>query len=258
MAWLLRLLKRCFATEDEGTNAAAKANDDLVQRVYTWHLDSVRKRKLHGELTLSFSKREMADLRRLNPFHSYGFDGYTYDMNIRRMFDFLLRNDYTLQNVRTIANYIRERIERAHYSELDMVQFALDFVQAPNIEYRVDEECESIDHIREYMRFPDEVLYDKEGDCDCKSSLMAALFHVMGYNVIIMLSGNLGHAAIGVECGKGWLNEIKPSRLYRVSLKYNDKRYLFCETTGDGYKVGEIKQTDSVKDFETIIEIPAS
>ena len=233
------------------------APDDQVLRNYTWHLDSVRKRKLHGELTLRFSKQEMENLRQLNPFQLYGRDGCTYEMNIRRMFHFLLQNNYAMLNVQTIANYIRERIERAHYSELDMVQFALDFVQAPNIEYRIDEECESIGHIKEYMRFPDEVLYDKEGDCDCKSSLMAALFHALGYNVLIMLSGNLGHAAIGLECGKGWLNEIKPSRLHRVALTYNGKRYLFCETTGDGYKVGEIRFSDTIKDFETIIEIPA-
>ena len=254
-SWLLKLLKGGSSAADGGKSA--KASDDCVRRDYSWHLDSVRKRKLHGELSLNFSKEEMKNLRRLNPFNAYGIDGYTYDVNIRRMFDFLLQNDYTMQNVRIIANYIRERIERAHYSELDMVQFALDFVQAPNIVYRIDEECESIDHIHEYMRFPDEVLYDKEGDCDCKSSLMAALFHAMGYDVIIMLSGNLGHAAIGLECRKGWLNEIKPSKLHRVSLMYNGKRYLFCETTGDGYKIGEIQNTGSVKDFETIIEIPA-
>ena len=249
--WLLKLLKRLFASEEQ------PGEEDCVQREYTWHLDSVHKRKLHGELTLEFSKQEVEQLRRMNPFNTYGRDGYTYDMNIRCMFDYLLHNDYTRQHVHTIAQYIKERIERAHYSELDLVQFALDFVQEPNIMYRIDEECAAIGHVKEYMRFPDEVLYDKEGDCDCKSSLMAALFHELGYGVLIMLSRDLGHAAIGVECGKGWLNYVKPQQLRRILLTYNGKRYLFCETTSDGYKVGQIRFTDSTKDFETIIEIPA-
>lgn len=255
LGWLLDLLVRLFLSDSGNENKPS--GEEKVRRDYTWHLDSVRKKKLHGELTLEFSKQDVAQLRKMNPFNTYGIDGYTYDMKIRGMFSYLLNNDYTRQNVRTIAQYIRERIERAHYSELDLVQFALDFVQEPNIVYRIDEECDSIGHIKEYMRFPDEVLYDKEGDCDCKSSLMAALFHELGYNVIIMLSQDLGHAAIGVECGKGWLNYVKSNQLRRVLLNYNGKRYLFCETTGDGYKVGQIRTSDSIKEFETIIEIPA-
>ena len=231
------------------------ANRNEVQRTYKWDLDSLKKRKLHGELSLSFSKEEIQELRRLNPFNSYGSDGNSYADNIRIMFRYWLENPTQREKVRTVASYIRRRIVRANYSELDMVQFALDFVQAPNIVYRIDEECESIKHIKEYMRFPDEVLFDKEGDCDCKSSLMAAIFHELGYNVIIMLSRGLGHAAIGLECGKGWLNQIKPRMLHSVMRTYNGKRYLFCETTGDGFKIGEIRHSDSVKSFDTIIEI---
>lgn len=230
---------------------------DEVSQTYTWDLDSVKKRRMHGELSLTFSKTDLQELRRLNPFHTYGTDGYSYADNIRGMFHYLMDDPKRRERVRIVAEYIRRRIVRANYSELDMVQFALDFVQAPNIVYRIDEECESIKCIKEYMRFPDEVLYDKEGDCDCKSSLMAAIFHEMGYNVIIMLSQGLGHAAIGLECGKGWLNQIKPRKLHSVMRTYNNKRYLYCETTGDGFKIGEIKQTDSVKSFDTIIEIPA-
>ena len=180
-----------------------------VHRVYVWDLDSVKKRKLHGEMLLTFSKEELQALRARNPFCTYGRDGRTYADNIRAMFGYLLEDPDRRERVRCLASYIRHRIVRANYSELDMVQFALDFVQAPNIVYRIDEECESICHAKEYMRFPDEVLFDKEGDCDCKSSLMAAIFHELGYNVIILLSQGLGHVAIGIECGKGWLNQIK-------------------------------------------------
>ena len=107
------------------------------------------------------------------------------------------------------------------------------------------------------MRFPDEVLYDKEGDCDCKSSLTAALFHELGYNVVVMLSQKLGHAAIGIELKDEWLDVIKPDNPERVVREHNGKRYLYCETTGYGYKIGHIKENDSIQDFETIVEVPA-
>ena len=54
---LLKLLKRCLTPHEK--EVASVAPDDQVLRNYTWHLDSVRKRKLHGELTLRFSKQEM-------------------------------------------------------------------------------------------------------------------------------------------------------------------------------------------------------
>ena len=107
------------------------------------------------------------------------------------------------------------------------------------------------------MRFPDEVLFDKEGDCDCKSSLTAALFHELGYNVIVMLSKKLQHAAIGIEGKEEWLNTIKPENSENIIREYNDKKYLYCETTGDGYRIGHIKENDSIQDFETIVEIKA-
>lgn len=107
------------------------------------------------------------------------------------------------------------------------------------------------------MRFPDEVLFDKEGDCDCKCSLTAAIFRELGYNVIIMLSKKLQHAAIGIEGKDEWLKTIKPDSTENIVREYNDKKYLYCETTGDGYRIGHIQDNSSIQDFETIVEINA-
>jgi hypothetical protein len=158
-------------------------------------------------------------------------------------------------NVREIANYIRDVIKKNDLPELDLVQFALDFCQAPNIVYRVDNESAGIKFAKEYMRYPDEVLFDKEGDCDCKSSLTAALFHELGYNVIVMLSSKLQHAAIGIESKPEWLKAINPVDISAVQREYDGKKYLYCETTGDGFRIGKIKENESIQDFETIVEI---
>ena len=235
------------------------SNEDTVTCIYSWDLDSELGNKLHGCYTLEFSKTEIEDLRQKNPFKTFTDRGNqnSYEDNIRTIFSYLNEDSERTDKVREIASYIKKSIEEAKLGELDLLQFALDFCQAPNITYCVDEESKGINYAKEYMRFPDEVLFDKEGDCDCKSSLTAALFHELGYNVIVMLSKKLQHAAIGIEGKEEWLNTIKPENSENIIREYNDKKYLYCETTGDGYRIGHIKENDSIQDFETIVEIKA-
>ena len=235
----------------------ANPTDTQETRFYNWDLDSKLGNQLHGSFTLEFDSGEIQKLRELNPFGIYGDNSLSYEERIQKMLDIQRQDDDYQQNVYAIAKYIRESIAKAGLPEIDLVQFALDFAQAPNVTYCVDENSASIGHPQEYMRFPDEVLFDKEGDCDCKSSLTAALFHELGYNVVIMLSEKLSHAAVGIELKEEWLDVIKPENPERVILEYNGKRYLYCETTGDGYKIGHIKENDSIQDFETIVEVPA-
>ena len=235
----------------------ANTSDTQETRFYNWDLDSIFGNKLHGSYTLEFDTSEIQQLREHNPFRTYGQDGSSYLDNIQEIINFQRQDEENVKNVRTIAKYIRERINDAKLPELDLVQFALDFAQAPNITYCVDENSASIEYAKEYMRFPDEVLYDKEGDCDCKCSLTAALFHELGYFVIVLLSQKLGHAAIGIECKDEWLQHVAAENPERVLREYNGKRYLYCETTGDGHKIGHIKENDSIQDFETIVEVPA-
>ena len=230
--------------------------DGLENRIYNWDLDSEEGKQLHGNLTLDFSKKEIKSLRGINPFNEYSHNNSTYEDNIRCIFDYLKEDPDRTANVKIIADYIKESIKKANYSELDMVQFALDFAQMPNINYCIDEDSMGINYTKEYMRFPDEGLYDKEGDCDCKSSLTAAIFHELGYNVLIMLSKELGHAAIGIECKDEWLDIIKPVQPDHVIREHNGRRYLYCETTGDGYRIGYIKDEDSIQNFEILVEIP--
>lgn len=240
-------------------NDVDDSNEETLTCIYNWDLDSESGNKLHGLYTLEFSKTEIEDLRQKNPFKTYTDRGNqnSYEDNIRTIFNYLSEDSERTDKVHEIATYIKKMIDEAKLGDLDLVQFALDFCQAPNITYRVDEESKGINYAKEYMRFPDEVLYDKEGDCDCKSSLTAALFHELGYNVIVMLSQKLSHAAIGIECKEDWLNIIKVDNTDSVLREYKGKNYLYCETTGDGYRIGHIKDQNSIQDFETIVEIKA-
>ena len=104
------------------------------------------------------------------------------------------------------------------------------------------------------MRFPDEVLYDKEGDCDCKSSLTVALFRELGYKTLFMMSEKYGHAAVGVEY-KPVLKSALGVTGDNVVREHNGIEYLYCETTGDGFRLGDIKEGDTIQDFEQVLVI---
>ena len=225
--------------------------------IYNWDLSSATEAQLHGNLVLKFNYDDVDMLRTCNPFRTYGYDTNTYDANVSSMFKYLCESESNTRNVQTVANYIKRKIDGAKLSDLDMVQFVLNFVQMPNIAYQIDEECMSIGYQKEYMRFPDETLCDKEGDCDCKSFLAANILHCLGYNVLFLLSNKLKHAAIAVECKNEWFDVIASSNIDDIKLEHNGRHYVFCECTGENNVVGFIKEGDSIKDFETIVELPA-
>ena len=227
--------------------------------IYNWNLTSFGDSQLRGTLDLKFNNEDIDTLRSRNPFRTYGHDTNTYDVNVRTMFDYLGDGEEGVRyrNVLAVARYIKRKIEMANLSELDMVQFVLNFVQAPNIPYQIDEDCSSIGFQKEYMRFPDETLYDKEGDCDCKSFLAASILHCLDYNVLFLLSNKLKHAALAVECKEEWFDLIGRDNIENIKFEHNGRNYVYCESTGEGNRVGFIKEGDSIKDFETIVELPA-
>jgi len=241
---------------DENLDEDDADADDTVCRIYEWELEKGYPHTLQGRLVLDLSARAIESLRSINPFVNYGAEGGdTYEGNVASMFDYLKKDPSRTALVRKVADYVRTTTRNAGCSEVEMLQFALDFAQAPNITYVIDEQSSGIDFAKEYMRFPDEVLFDKEGDCDCKSSLTASLFLALGYNVLFMLSQKLQHAAIAVECKDAWIDMLGIDNPANVIREYNGKKYIYCETTGDGFQLGKIKDTDSIHDFETIVEL---
>jgi formylglycine-generating enzyme required for sulfatase activity/transglutaminase-like putative cysteine protease len=242
--------------EDDVEEQSEEELDDIQNRIYAWDLDSDTGNKLSGSFVIDFAQSEIEHLRDINPFRSYGKDHHSYEDNVRSIFAYLDSNPNHTKNLRVLAEYIKTSIETAKLTDLDKYQFALDFVQEPNIKYCIDEQSASIEYAAEYMRIPDETLYDKEGDCDCKSALAAALFRAMGKNVLYLISTKLGHAAVAIECNDQWLEVIRPADEQLVVCEYEGKKYIFCETTGDGYRIGHLKENESIHDFEIKISLP--
>ena len=244
--------KLILEVEKDNTEETTTTHKSVI---YNWDLDSPLGNSLHGNLTIKFSNAYIERLREQNPFVTFGHDSNTNAQNIRTMFAKINEEPELSQNLDTVAQYMKHEVENAGLTELDLVQFVLNFVQTPNITYRIDEECASIGFKMEYMRFPDETLYDKEGDCDCKSFLTAGILHQLGYNVVFLLSDKLKHAAMAVEVKPEWMETLTDTG--SNILQHNGKSYIFCESTGSGNRIGNIKEETSVQDFDTVIELPA-
>ncbi len=82
----------------------------------------------------------------------------------------------------------------------------------------------------EWPKYPVESLGDGTGDCEDSTFIGAVLLAVMGYDCAMLIVP--GHAALGVAgCG-----EVPGGSYY----DYEGKRYYYCESTADGFKIGQM------------------
>lgn len=129
-------------------------------------------------------------------------------------------NDYYL---RMVAEKLQNAALQQNYESYDEVSFVLAFVQS--LPYTSDSVTSGFD---EYPRFPLETLVDNGGDCEDTAILFATLTLIMGYGTVYISPPN--HYAVGVL----------GSDLIGLYYTYEDKNYYYCETTGDGWEIGQI------------------
>jgi hypothetical protein len=77
----------------------------------------------------------------------------------------------------------------------------------------------------------------------------------MGYDVILLLSRELGHSAVAVSVKENeTIGFISKDSLDDVTIEINGRKYYYCETTTDGFLIGDINEGVNVDKFETRIE----
>jgi hypothetical protein len=128
--------------------------------------------------------------------------------------------DYYIQ---TLAQKLNETTNELGYNSFDQVNFVLAFVQS--LPYTSDSVTTGHD---EYPRFPIETLVDDGGDCEDTSVLFASLTLIMGYGTVYINPPN--HYAVGILG-----NDLKGTY-----WTYQNKTYYYCETTGNGFKIGQL------------------
>ena len=130
---------------------------------------------------------------------------YDSGMGMRQdQYDTFVYDDYDVYVLNTIINAISESEGRKEY---DLAQLIVAFVQS--IPY---------DHSAEEPKFTLETLYNKTGDCDDKSILLAKLLSYAGYETCLFIYEKGQHMAVGLK-----VDESTDS--------YKDG-YIFIEATG--------------------------
>jgi hypothetical protein len=201
----------------------------LEDRTFEWEL-AVRGTIERYQLICKLSSSRCQAARDRNPGKPTGADQY---------WDWITRGR-TLDVARVARQLSRITREQAHtpYSEICNV---LAFVQS--IPYSVDVDSTSKS---EYWRYPIETLFDGTGDCEDTAVLAVALLTLLGHDAVLI--DMPGHLAFGVAS-----EETAEGRY--LSVPSDPKRlYYYCETTANGWKVGELPSTIAPESLSIVID----
>lgn len=83
----------------------------------------------------------------------------------------------------------------------------------------------------EYPKYPLETIVDRGGDCEDTAILLAEVLRDLGYGTVLLKLDQASHMAVGVSGEEGL-----PGSYYT----YQGDQYYYVETTGSGWRVGEV------------------
>lgn len=127
-----------------------------------------------------------------------------------------------------IADCLREIGDSLSYSDAEVAREAVNFVQSV-IEYRYDIESTGEE---DYPKYPIETIYERQGDCEDSSILLAAILKELGYEVALLHLPQ--HVAVAVKT----TDDYNAGSYYEL----NGHRYLFIECTAKGWNIGDIPE----------------
>ena len=142
----------------------------------------------------------------------------------------------------TLVEKMKNAAQRAHFTELQTVEFAAAFVQS--LPYTIDSVTSPYD---EYPRYPAETLVDNGGDCEDTSILLASILDKMGYGVVLLNPPN--HMAVGVKIS---------GNISGTCWQYEGDNYYYIETTGLNWRIGQLpeKYKDTTATVCSIVPVP--
>ena len=197
------------------------------------------------------------EMRKKNPFYGVSDDGKTFNWlnmasDLSKSIPVVLQgpdnndNDTEQRAIDTILQSAFDIADKYNMADFEIPELILTFCQSDEIKYVVDEKSVAINRFNstntdgdpalEYFRFASETLYDKEGDCDCKSVLAYRLMNAMGIDVKLVSVCTNGSA---VPTHIAIIFKDDTNR-YRKLAQYPD--YTYCEATSNGWKIGDIPE----------------
>lgn len=203
-----------------GSENSVTYNWTYKYRSYTWgpitystEMKDYFKKKPHPHLTMTKDGSG-------NNFQYY-IDTYTQDSD----------NNLAVQS---LAKALKDAAIKNGFED-QLVPFIISFVQ--DLPYISDSASTGFD---EYGKYPLETLYDKGGDCEDTTFLVATLLRELDYGCAVLIflddADQTSHVAIGV------LSEGLSGSHYEK----DGNKYYYLETTQAGWKIGKIP--DQLKD----------
>ena len=125
-----------------------------------------------------------------------------------------------------IVENLNEIGDRREYTDGERVREAISFCQS--FEYVEDDS--STTHT-EWPKYPIELLYERKGDCEDTSILLAGILKKMGYGVALIKFDD--HMAVGIKGDE---------TIYGTSYNFEGDDYYYVETTNKGWYIGEIPE----------------
>ena len=132
------------------------------------------------------------------------------------------------QVVQSIVNAMREIGTELNYDDGDIAREIANFVQQC-VEYQLDSETTGQE---DYPRYPIETIYERQGDCEDSSILLAALLKEYGYEVGFLRYPT--HVAVVIRT----LDDYSGGAYFQ----YEGHRYLYIESTATGWSIGAIPE----------------
>lgn len=137
-----------------------------------------------------------------------------------------IQDPHSKEVVEGVVGCFKDLAESFGYENAYMVREMTHFVQT-TIKSANDLKTKDQD---DYPRYPMETLYERKGDSQDRSILLAAMIKELGYDAAILKIDN--HYAVAIRTDPD----------YRDGLYYQvgDARWLYIETTSKQYKIGQI------------------
>jgi len=138
------------------------------------------------------------------------------------------KDDTSIQIAKEIANTFKTSLPALGYSDREIVEEAINFVQQC-FTYEYD----TAKGQSEYPKYLIETMVDRTGDCEDTSLLLCSIVKQLGYGAVLL--DYPGHIAVGLQFGQ---DTNQTGRYY----DYNGKRYYYIETTNTGWDIGQMPQ----------------
>ena len=180
----------------------------------------------HNEHNLTIAI-PLEDYREYRAIPRPSWDDYRDKPNNRSYYDFFAEykliashpdDDYIIQ---AVASKLEETASATGLDDKEKAELALNFIQS----FTVTSDNETTP-FNEYPRYPLETLFERGGDCEDTSILLAALLTEMGYDVALLLFEDYDHIGLGINMppeytmyGNSWIHD-------------DDRRYWYLDTLG--------------------------